>query len=40
MGSINFEDFYKVPELKFDVSKLRDDLEIVLKKKNFAILIN
>ena len=36
MGSINFTDFYKVPELKFDISKLRNDLEVVLKKKKFA----
>ena len=35
MGNINFEDFYKVPELNFDISKLRKDLEIVLKKKFF-----
>ena len=33
MGNINFEDFYKVPELSFDISRLRNDLEIVLKKK-------
>ena len=36
MGNINFSDFYKVPELNFDVSKLRKDLEIVLKKKKFT----
>ena len=36
MGSINFKDFYKVPELKFDISKLRKDLDSVLKKKQFA----
>jgi hypothetical protein len=35
MGNINFADFYKVPELNFDISKLRKDLEIVLKKKKF-----
>ena len=35
MGNINFEDFYKVPELNFDISRLRKDLEIVLKKKKF-----
>ena len=33
MGNINFKDFYKVPELNFDISKLRKDLETVLKKK-------
>ena len=37
MGNINFEDFYKVPELNFDISKLRKDLEIVLKKKNLTL---
>ena len=36
MGNINFEDFYKVPELSFDISKLRTDLDIILKKKKFA----
>ena len=35
MAQTNFEDFYKVPNLKFDISKLRKDLELVLKKKNF-----
>ena len=35
MGNINFEDFYKVPKLNFDISRLRKDLEIVLKKKKF-----
>ena len=33
MEQTNFEDFYKVPNLKFDISKLRKDLELVLKKK-------
>ena len=36
MGSINFKDFYKVPELKFDISRLRKDLDLVLKKKQFT----
>ena len=36
MGNINFEDFYQVPELKFDISKLRKDLEVILKQKNFT----
>ena len=35
MGNINFEDFYKVPNLNFNISRLREDLELVLKKKNF-----
>ena len=32
MGS---EDFYKVPNLKFDISKLRSDLDKVLERKKF-----
>ena len=36
MGSINFKDFYQVPELKFDISRLRKDLEVVLNKKKFT----
>ena len=35
MTSLNFEDFYKVPELKFDISRLRDDLDSILEKKKF-----
>ncbi len=35
MGNINFADFYKVPELSFDISRLRKDLEVILKKKKF-----
>ena len=31
-------DFYIVPNLKFDVDKLRSDLEKILKKKNFNSL--
>ena len=31
-------DFYKVPNLKFDIQKLRSDLEIILKMKNFNSL--
>ena len=29
------DDFYKVPNLKFDIEKLRADLNFVLKKKKF-----
>jgi len=36
--NLSFEDFYKVPDLSFDVEKLRVDLEDVLKKKNFNTL--
>ena len=35
MTHVNFNDFYQVPDLKFDVTKLREDLEKVLKKKRF-----
>ena len=38
MAHINFEDFYNVPDLKFDISRLRKDLDIVLKKKKFKTL--
>ena len=32
------DDFYIVPNLKFDVDKLRADLNVVLKKKKFNTL--
>ena len=35
MTTINFEDFYEVPNLSFDISKLRIDLEKILKNKKF-----
>ena len=35
MTLVNFEDFYKVPELKFDITKLRSDLNLILKNKKF-----
>ena len=35
MGTANFEDFYEVPNLNFDISKLRNDLDKVLKTKKF-----
>ena len=28
------DDFYKVPNLQFDIDKMRADLNIVLKKRN------
>ena len=28
-----FEDFYQVPDLKFDIQKLRGDLKDILEKK-------
>jgi len=38
MTQVNFEDFYQVPDLKFDISTLRLDLEKILKKKKFDTL--
>ena len=35
MAQVSFEDFYKVPELKFDISKLRNDLDSILENKKF-----
>ena len=35
MVQVNFDDFYQVPNLKFDIAKLRKDLENILKKKEF-----
>ena len=35
MTTVSFEDFYKVPDLKFDISKLRNDLEKILQQKKF-----
>ncbi len=35
MAHVSFEDFYQVPNLKFDIARLRDDLDKVLKIKKF-----
>ena len=35
MAQLNYSDFYQVPDLKFDVKKLREDLDIILRKKGF-----
>ena len=35
MSNINFIDFQKVPDINFDISRLRKDLEKVLKRKQF-----
>ena len=35
MAEVSFEDFYKVPDLKFDISRLRKDLDKVLERKKF-----
>ena len=32
---VSFEDFYEVPDLKFDIDRLRKDLELILKEKKF-----
>ena len=35
MAEVSFEDFYQVPNLKFDISRLKQDLERVLERKKF-----
>ena len=35
MATTSFEDFYEVPNLNFDISKLREDLDKILKYKKF-----
>ena len=35
MAEVSFEDFYQVPNLKFDISRLKQDLEKVLERKKF-----
>ena len=35
MAQVPFDDFYKVPKLKFDISKLRSDLDKILESKKF-----
>jgi len=35
MNTLNFENFYQVPSLKFDILRLKEDLDQVLKKKKF-----
>ena len=35
MSELNYDDFYQVPELKFDINKLRKDLDVILDKKRF-----
>ena len=35
MVTTNFEDFYQVPNLNFDISRLRNYLDKILKKKKF-----
>ncbi len=38
MTQLNFEDFYKVPEMQFDIDRLRVDLDKVLENKGFDSL--
>ena len=35
MAHLNFNDFYQVPDLKFDITKMRQDLDKILAKKKF-----
>ncbi len=35
MQNLTFEDFYQVPDLKFNITKLRSDLDLILKKNKF-----
>ena len=35
MAEVSFEDFYQVPNLKFDIYRLKQDLERVLERKKF-----
>ena len=35
MQTTSFEDFYQVPNLNFDISKLREDLKNILENKKF-----
>ena len=35
MATVSFEDFYQVPNLNFDISKLRKDLKKILENKKF-----
>ena len=37
-NSALFEDFYQVPDLKFDINKLRADLEKILKNSKYQTL--
>ena len=35
MAETSFQDFYQVPNLKFDIYKLRKDLDKILERKKF-----
>ena len=36
MANLNFSDFHTVPDIKFDIGRLRFDLDKVLQKRQFA----
>ena len=36
MTQLNYSDFYQIPNLKFDIERLRVDLNSILKKKGFS----
>ena len=35
MPTVSFEDFYQVPDLTFDITRLKNDLDKILKNKKF-----
>ena len=35
MPTVSFEDFYQVPDLNFDIKRLKNDLDKILKNKKF-----
>ena len=35
MTAASFEDFYKVPDIEFDIVRLRNDLNKILNSKKF-----
>ena len=35
MATTSFEDFFEVPDLDFDIARLRKDLDEILKNKKF-----
>ena len=37
-SQVTFEDFYQVPDLSFDINKLKNDLEKILKKSKYETL--
>ena len=37
-SQVTFEDFYQVPDLSFDINKLRSDLDKILQKSKYQTL--